>query len=99
MPSPMRGGAGRMVIAVASLPGAAIELRFADDGRGIPAEHLPKIFDPFFTTRRGAGGTGLGLHIVFNIVNGRLGGRIEVDSAPERGTVFLLRLPLVAPAE
>ena len=70
-----------------------VELTYSDDGRGIPAEHLPRIFDPFFTTRRGTGGTGLGLHIVYNLVTQRLGGSIQVASEPGKGTRFTLRLP------
>jgi len=66
-------------------------LRFSDNGRGIPPENLPKIFDPFFTTRRGQGGTGLGLHIVFNIVHQTLGGTIAVDSRVGEGTCFTIR--------
>ena len=72
-------------------------LRFEDDGVGIPAEYLPRIFDPFFTTRRGSGGSGLGLHVVYNIVTKRLGGRIEVASTVGQGTRFTMRIPQVAP--
>lgn len=68
-----------------------VELCFSDDGKGISAENLPRIFDPFFTTRRGQGGTGLGLNIVFNLVHQTLGGSIEVASTPGRGTRFTLR--------
>ncbi len=73
-------------------------LRLADDGRGIAPEHLGRIFDPFFTTRLGQGGSGLGLHIVYTLVTGLLGGRIEVHSAPGTGCEFVIELPLVAPA-
>ena len=76
-----------------------LELRFSDDGCGIPAAHRGRIFDPFFTTRRGAGGSGLGLHIVYNIVTNRLRGTIRVDSEEGRGTTFVVRFPSVAPAE
>jgi signal transduction histidine kinase len=55
------------------------------------------VFDPFFTTRRGQGGSGLGLHIVYNIVTGTLGGGIEVASELGRGTRFTLDIPTVAP--
>ena len=68
-----------------------------DDGCGIPVEHQKRIFDPFFTTRLGQGGSGLGLHIVFNLVVDLLGGRIDVASEPGKGCVFSMRLPLVAP--
>jgi signal transduction histidine kinase len=72
-------------------------LTLADNGKGIAHEHLGKVFDPFFTTRLGQGGSGLGLHIVHNLVTGILGGQIRVFSGEGRGTQFVLRLPLVAP--
>ena len=87
---------GHMVIDVDEMPDDEVELRFADDGVGIPAENLPKVFEPFFTTRRGSGGSGLGLHIVFNLVTQSLGGRISVDSVPGDGTTFTLRIPRTA---
>lgn len=68
-------------------------LRYSDDGCGIPREHLAKIYDPFFTTRRGSGGSGLGLHIVHNLVTQMLGGSIEVRSEPGKGTEFTVRFP------
>ena len=70
-----------------------IEIRFADEGSGIPAEALAKIFEPFFTTK--GGGTGLGLSITKKIIEGH-GGTLEVRSEPGRGTTFLARLPLSA---
>ncbi|MDR6771377.1 ATP-binding protein [Azospirillum sp. BE72] len=87
---------GHMVIDVDEMPDDEVEIRFADDGVGIPAENLPKVFEPFFTTRRGSGGSGLGLHIVFNLVTQSLGGRISVDSVPGDGTTFTLRIPRTA---
>lgn len=74
-----------------------VEIRFDDDGNGIPAANLRRIFDPFFTTRLGKGGSGLGLHIVYNLATGLLGGRIEVDSTPGAGSRFVLTLPDTAP--
>ncbi|HYE52066.1 MAG TPA: PAS-domain containing protein [Azospirillaceae bacterium] len=91
------GRAGRLSLSVARAGPDRVELVFADDGDGIAPEHLPRIFDPFFTTRRGTGSTGLGLNIVYNLVTGTLGGRVEVRSAPGAGTRFVLRLPLTAP--
>ena len=53
-----------------------IELALKDNGVGVSQEHLSRLTEPFFTTKRGNGGTGLGLHIVSNIVTGTLGGTI-----------------------
>ena len=68
-------------------------LTFHDDGRGISDENLKKIFEPFFTTKRGHGGTGLGLHIVFNIVKSNLQGDISCKSKLGSGTSFHLSFP------
>ena len=74
-----------------------IRLTVRDNGRGIAPEHVKLVFDPFFTTRLGQGGSGLGLHIVHNIVNNVLGGQIEVQTEVGSGTSFVLLLPLSAP--
>ncbi len=89
--------AGTMRLSARRLDPAMIELRFEDDGHGVAADALSHIFEPFYTTKRGHGGTGLGLHIVFNLVTAKLGGRIDVHGAPEDGLHFLLRIPVVAP--
>jgi signal transduction histidine kinase len=73
--------------------GDQLLLRVSDDGPGIPAEILPRIFDPLFTTKPIGKGTGLGLTIVHDVVHGELGGQIEVESAPGRGTTFVIRVP------
>jgi len=87
---------GHVIISCEKLDGDFIELKYTDDGNGIPADIRNKIFDPFFTTKRGSGGNGLGLHIVFNIVTGSLKGQIAVESEPGRGTGFTLLLPQTA---
>ncbi len=76
-----------------------VELTVEDDGVGILEEHQKRIFDPFFTTKLGAGGSGLGMHIVHNIVTGILGGEIRLWSQVGKGTRFMLTLPLSAPQE
>ncbi len=88
--------AGHIRIAAHS-DGALVTLSVSDDGVGIPPENLPRIFDPFFTTKRGDGGSGLGLHIVFNLATRTLGGEVRCDSTPGMGTTFQLRLPLEGP--
>ena len=85
---------GRIAI-TAREDGDGIRLAIADDGRGIAPDDLKRAFDPFFTTARGRGGTGLGLHIVHNLVVNRLQGRIELQSRSGEGTVFRLWLPAV----
>ena len=69
-----------------------------DNGHGLTPENLKKVFDPFFTTRRGTGCTGLGLHIVYNLVTTRLGGDIQLDSSAPVGARFILRFARVAPS-
>lgn len=90
-------GSGHMLLRAERVEGDRLLLRFSDDGAGIPAERLAHIFEPFYTTRRGQGCTGLGLHIVYNLVTEKLGGRIRVDSTPGQGTQFSVELPLRAP--
>jgi signal transduction histidine kinase/streptogramin lyase len=68
-------------------------LEYSDNGRGIPREIIPKIFDPFFTTDKKAG-TGLGLHIVYNLVTQKLNGRINYTSSPNEGARFSVQIPL-----
>jgi signal transduction histidine kinase len=74
-----------------------VEIVFSDDGCGMSLDVRHRAFDPFFTTRRDQGGTGLGLHIVYSIVTNCLGGRLNLDSEPGRGTKMQLILPRVAP--
>ena len=90
-------GDGKMVLSGEALPDGQIQVRFSDNGCGIPPDHLKRIYDPFFTTKLGQGGSGLGLSISYNIVTSLLGGQIKVDSGAD-GTVFTLELPPAAPA-
>ena len=86
--------AGTVRIRVGEAGGVA-ELHFSDDGKGMSEEERKNIFEPFYTTRRGRGGTGLGMHIVYNLVTHMLGGTIECRSAPGEGTAFTLTFPRV----
>ncbi|CAO3443815.1 hypothetical protein [Azospirillum argentinense] len=93
------GQGGALSVTVDEPEPGTVRLVYTDDGRGIPADHLPRIFDPFFTTRRGEGGSGLGLHIVHNLAVGALKGTIAVNSAPGQGTRFVLTFPKITPPD
>lgn len=73
--------------------GPRVEMRFADNGPGIAAEHLAHVFDPFFTTKPVGQGTGLGLSISYGIIE-RHGGSLRVENGAEGGAVFSVSLPL-----
>jgi len=73
-----------------------VRIDVADDGRGIPAEDINRVFDPFFTTKKRGQGTGLGLTVVAQVVHSH-GGRIEVDSEPDRGTRISVFWPATRP--
>jgi signal transduction histidine kinase len=84
---------GQLVLG-ASIARDRVQLTFSDDGKGIPQEIIDRIYDPFFTTRRGSGGSGLGLHIVYNLVVQQLKGTIRCDSEVRKGTTFTIEWPL-----
>lgn len=90
------GQAGTLLIHARLEGSDSVELTYKDDGVGIDEAIRNKIFDPFFTTRMGSGGSGLGLHIVYNIVHGMLGGDITLEPA-ERGALFVITVPISAP--
>lgn len=69
-------------------------LTYFDDGKGMTAEQKSQAFDPFYTTKRGQGGSGLGLHLVYNLVTSALNGKIQLDSKPDHGSCFYIELPL-----
>ncbi|MBL0547163.1 PAS domain S-box protein [Aeromonas jandaei] len=74
--------------------GEELLIDYSDNGRGIPPEILPRIFDPFVTSKRGQGGSGLGTHIIYNLVVQLLRGRIHCASEPGNGAEFHIRLPI-----
>lgn len=69
----------------------AIELQVKDTGTGIPKDTTSKIFEPFFTTKKKGKGVGLGLSVVYGIIQEH-GGKIYVDSTPGKGTCFTITL-------
>ena len=81
----------------AELVGERLHLYFKDDGKGMERATVARAFDPFFTTRRGQGGSGLGLHVVYNLTTHLLAGKVELSSEPGQGTEFLIDIPCTAP--
>ena len=86
---------GKMFLSCRMVQEQQVEIVFGDDGIGIAKADLARVFEPFFTSR--AGGNGLGMHIVYNLVTGVLGGTISLHSEVGQGTQVRLLLPLVAP--
>lgn len=82
---------GVMKISIDCLP-AGVKIRYEDDGRGIPDEHLDKVCDPFFTTDK-QDGTGLGMHVVYNLITQKLGGQISLQSEEGQGVVIDIEIP------
>ena len=91
-----QGGELSVVIMPSEEPGE-VRIDVTDTGPGIPAAHLDRIFDPFFTTKKDGVGTGLGLSVTYNIIK-KNGGRIEVQSEPNKGASFSIYLPLTTSA-
>ncbi|MGJ5010113.1 ATP-binding protein [Bradyrhizobium oligotrophicum] len=90
------GRAGTISITARPRGADDIEIIFADNGAGMTPDVQRQAFDPFFTTRRNEGGTGLGLHIVYNLVTQQLGGRMMLESREGQGTTFRIIMPRVA---
>lgn len=89
--------AGGVITIGAEMESSSVcRLTIEDDGRGMPPSVVQRVFEPFFTTRRGEGGSGLGLHIVYNLVTQRMGGMVGCESEEGKGTRFILRIPLSA---
>lgn len=81
-----------MITLTVSIREGELMFVYTDNGKGMNDSQVKMVFDPFFTTKRARGGTGLGMHIVYNIVTQTLGGRIECSSVPDQKTVFSIRL-------
>jgi PAS domain S-box-containing protein len=92
-------GRGQLTIRTAHVPeSGCARIEVADTGPGIPADVLPHIFEPFFTTKDEGQGTGLGLSLVYGIVENH-GGRIKAYSEPGQGARFVIELPLTPKAD
>ena len=86
-------GVGDLITIRTHVEGNWVVMEVEDNGPGIPEEYVSKIFDPFFTTKQPGKGTGLGLSIAYGIIQ-KHGGTIVVDTSPNSGTRFIIRLPL-----
>ena len=67
---------------------------YSDNGAGISEEMREKIFEPFSTTKRGEGGSGLGMHLVYNLVTQALKGTIQLDDNGNKGATFIIDFPI-----
>jgi signal transduction histidine kinase len=92
------GRAGSVIVEARPV-GDVVDIFVSDDGVGMSDETQRRALDPFFTTRRNEGGTGLGLHIIFNLVTQQLGGRLTFESRLGWGTRFRISVPRIAPRE
>jgi len=72
-----------------------LHVNYQDDGIGIDENIKSRVFDPFTTTKRGSGGSGLGLHLVFNLVTQALNGHIDFESNAGQGTLFTITFPVL----
>ncbi|HKD83254.1 MAG TPA: ATP-binding protein, partial [Terriglobales bacterium] len=93
---------GGGTLSISTNNGQHIQVKVSDTGTGIAQEHIHRIYDPFFTTKSKpttghTGGTGLGLSVTYGIIQEHAG-KIRVDSAPGRGTTFIMEFPLVRKA-
>jgi signal transduction histidine kinase len=87
---------GKIVISTKAV-GLNVEVRVSDNGAGIPEAVQARIFEPFFTTKPVGKGTGQGLAIAYSVVVDKHDGSISFETAPGRGTTFIVSLPLAAP--
>jgi len=72
------------------------KLVYRDNGKGIPDDIRKRIFDPFVTTKRGQGGSGLGMHLVYNLVTQALNGSITLTSEEGQGVEFVIIFPIAS---
>jgi signal transduction histidine kinase len=88
--------AGGVLSISTTMVNSGVRIEVADDGPGIPPEHLPRIFNPFFTTKQPGDGRGLGLSVAHSIVSEH-GGRIWAENQPGGGALFTIELPIGEP--
>ena len=79
--------AGTITISI-SMHNDIIKLYYHDNGQGISPDNIERLFDPFYTTKASKGGSGLGTHIIHNLVTDTLNGKIVASSYPKKGLAF-----------
>ena len=79
---------------IAKLKKDRLLLIYKDDGKGMDKETVRQVFDPFFTTSRGTGGSGLGMHITYNLIVNKLNGTIKCESKIGQGVEFIMEIPI-----
>ncbi len=84
--------AGNIKITIQEKDGEVM-IHYEDDGKGLSQDNLDRHFDAFFTTKRGKGGSGLGTHIMYNLVTQTLGGRIKASSVEGKGLSYDIQFP------
>ncbi|MFA3792676.1 ATP-binding protein [Aliiglaciecola sp. SL4] len=85
---------GRIDIYIDMASENKIRIRYLDDGKGIPEPLKKRIFDPFVTTKRGQGGSGLGMHLVYNLITQALNGSITITNEEDKGVEFIILFPV-----
>jgi C4-dicarboxylate-specific signal transduction histidine kinase len=86
---------GEIQIHAKLLGDSKLNIIYKDNGKGIPEDLRKRIFDPFVTTKRGQGGSGLGMHLVYNLVTQGLNGSISINSTDNEGVEFQIIFPVV----
>ncbi|WP_133468177.1 sensor histidine kinase [Paraglaciecola marina] len=87
-------GEGDINIKIELIENSKVKIDFVDNGKGIPEQLCKRIFDPFVTTKRGQGGSGLGMHLVYNLVTQGLNGSISIVSEEDHGVHFSIMFPV-----
>ncbi len=91
------GQSGRLTFLVEPIGETSIKMTYSDNGAGVPESLRETMFDPFVTTKRGAGGSGLGLNIVHNLIVAKMGGSIRYRETDGGGATFEMTFPTAAP--
>jgi len=84
---------GIIEILITDIDDDNLEIVFSDNGNGMSEEIMDSVFEAFYTTKRNAGGSGLGLYVVYNLVTQALNGTIKIESSTGKGTSFIIKIP------